>query len=178
MIVAAALAGCAPAVVTGPPRATPGEVTDLARAIGALGPGVDPAEARHMALIAQDYPLELARAYGITDHPVVHNMKVNAGLRERGLCKDWADDLEARLTAEGFATLVLHRAIANADTWRLEHSTVVVSAPGQTMEDGIVLDPWRHGGDLFWSPMRSDPRYDWWPRERAFAYHRARDARG
>ena len=32
------------------------------------------------------------------------------------------------------------------------------------MQDGIVLDPWRYGGTLFWSPAWEDDRYDWRPR--------------
>ena len=33
------------------------------------------------------------------------------------------------------------------------------------MYDGIVLDPWRYGGVLFWSPLVEDTRYEWVPRE-------------
>jgi hypothetical protein len=30
---------------------------------------------------------------------------------------------------------------------------------------GVVIDPWRHGGNLFWSQTRADKRYNWRPRE-------------
>ena len=33
------------------------------------------------------------------------------------------------------------------------------------MYDGIVLDPWRTGGYLFWDQVREDTRYEWVQRE-------------
>ncbi|MDF0602052.1 hypothetical protein P1J78_15020 [Psychromarinibacter sp. C21-152] len=152
------------------------KIAELTAAIAALGPDVDPDEAARVARIAVEYPLfTLAPRYGAVDPPLVHNMKVNMGYKPRGLCKDWADDLEARLREEGLQTLSLHRAIANHDNIRIEHSTVIVSALGATMEEGIVLDPWREGrGVLFWSPVAADEKYDWWPRREVFDYKRAR----
>ena len=147
-------------------------IAALERAIAGLSPAVDPEEAARAAQIAISYPLELRRRYGVTDPPLIHNTKVNMGLRPRGLCWHWAEDLERRLAAEGFATLDLHRAIANATSILIDHSTVVISARGATMEEGIVLDGWRHGGTLFWSRVPEDPRYRWERRAEVFARRR------
>lgn len=163
-----ALAGCA---VAPGPEPVDQRVTDLTAAILALGP-VDAEEAARAARIAVHYPLDLRRDYGVTDPPLVHNTKVNLGLRPRGLCWHWADDLEARLRAEAFQTLVLHRAIANATSVLIDHSTVVISARGAEMEQGLVLDPWRYGGDLFWSKVAEDPRYEWQRRAQVMARRR------
>lgn len=151
------------------------EVAPLAGRIAALGPGVDPDEAERAARIALTYPLQLRAEYEVEDPPLVHNTKVNLGLKPRGLCKDWADDLEARLRAEGFETLTLHRAIDNADSARIEHSTVIVSARGAGLYEGLVLDPWRFGGDLYWAPVTQDDTYRWLPRAAAFEARRARE---
>ena len=143
-------------------------------AIAGLGPGVDPDEAVRAARIAYRHTDDLARAYEITDPPLVHNTKVNMGLRPRGLCWHWAEDMEKRLAAEGFRTLSLHRAIANADNpYRIDHSTVIVSRRGDGMFDGLVLDPWREGGRLTWVGVREDDRYNWVPRQEVFARKRA-----
>lgn len=152
------------------------KIAELTAAIAALGPEVDPEEAATVARIAVEYPLfTLAPRYGAVDPPLVHNMKVNMGYKPRGLCKDWADDLEARLREENLATLSLHRAIANHDNIRIEHSTVIVSALGDEMEEGIVLDPWREGqGVLYWAKVVEDDHYDWWPRQEVFDWKRAR----
>lgn len=135
-----------------------------------MGPGVDRNEARRAADLALNTSRDLALAYEVSDPPLIHNSKVNLGLRPRGLCYHWADDLETALAAERFHSLSLHRAIANADNpFRIEHSTVILSARGAKMEDGIVLDPWRSGGDLFWAPVAQDEAYRWQPRAEVFA---------
>lgn len=149
------------------------DVTGLEQAILALSPDIDPQEARAAATIAYDYSLQLAQDYNVTDPPLIHNAKVNQGLRPRGLCWHWADDLEKRLRYEGFTSVSLHRAIANSDNLRIQHSTVVLSAKGAPMTAGIVLDPWRYGGKLFWSRVAQDTRYRWRPRTDVLAERRA-----
>lgn len=151
------------------------EVAALSAEIQALGPGVAAPEATRAAQVALSTSRQLAVEYGVTDPPLIHNTKVNMGLRPRGLCYHWADDLEARLRQEGFETLQLHRAIANSDNpFRIEHSTVILSRKGDPMARGVVLDPWRAGGDLFWAPMVEDTSYAWIPRSEVFAAKRAK----
>ena len=159
------LAGCSTMRPNGPPMATQADIAGLEQGILDLGPGVDPEEARRAARITYEYTYQLAQQYQITDPPLIHNMKVNAGLRPRGLCWHWATDIEARLKQENFKTLQLHRAIANADSKiRIDHSTALISRRGDTLYQGIVLDGWRHGGVLFWSPTLEDTKYKWVPR--------------
>ncbi|WGW03117.1 hypothetical protein [Tropicibacter oceani] len=148
-------------------------IAELGAAIAALGPNVDPDEATRAARIAIQEPLQWAIDWQVVDPPLIHNMKVNSGLRPRGLCKDWADDLQARMAREDFQTLDWHRAIANHDTVLIEHSTLIVSAKGAAMQDGIVLDPWRQGGGrLFHARVPDDPKYRWTPRAEVFALKR------
>ena len=159
-----------------PPPSAPEEVSRLAAAIAALGPEVDRAEARRAAEVSYAHTHRLAQEYQITDPPIIHNTKVNMGIKPRGLCWHWARDMEDRLKQERFATLDLHRAVANADnSFRLEHSTAIVSAKGAEYDAGIILDPWRKGGRLTWVPVREDPEYEWEPRNEVVA--RALEAR-
>ena len=169
-VVALALAACARAPED-IPRPTDRDIAALASAIRGLDPAVSTEEAARAARIAYLHPLDLAVEYGITDPPVLHNTKVNMGLRPRGLCWHWAEDMERRLAAEGFETLGLHRAISQPPL-RLEHSTVIISARGDGMDEGLVLDPWRYGGKLYWSPVNADERYDWEPRAVVLARRR------
>lgn len=150
-------------------------VDALAVAIQALGPEVDAAEATRAAKLAYTHTKVLAAQYQITDSPLVHNAKVNMGLRPRGLCWHWAEDMETRLRQEGFATLELHRAIANSEVaFRIDHSTAILSRRGDPFDKGIVLDPWREGGTLFWAPVTEDTRYRWRAREVVLAEKRDR----
>lgn len=173
LLVAMGLAACASPPVDGPSDAA--KIAQLTQAIIALGPEVDPQEAQRAARIAVDYPRQLAVAYQISDPPITHNRKVNLGLRPRGLCWHWAEDMQRRLVAEEFVTLDLHRAIANYRTaFRIEHSTVIVSARGDDMFDGLVLDPWRWGGLLYWGPVDEDLSYPWRPQAEVLADKRLR----
>ena len=165
MLTITILGACSTMRPNGPPMATRAEIAELEQGILDFGPGVDPEEASRAARITFEYTYQLAQEYQITDPPLIHNMKVNAGLRPRGLCWQWAEDIEARLKRENFKTLQLYRAIANSDSKILiDHSTAIISRRGDTMEQGIVVDPWRKGGVLFWSPLLEDTRYTWIPR--------------
>jgi hypothetical protein len=105
-----------------PQEKAPADVAGLAQALISLDPAVDPAEAARAAEISYNHSLVLRRDYHVTDSALMHNAKVNQGLRPRGLCWHWADDLQTRLRQEEFQTLDMHRAIANHDTILIEHS--------------------------------------------------------
>ncbi len=158
------LQGCA----TSNPLLEPSSVVEQQRtgelelAILELGDAIDPDEARDAATIAIEYSLLLAEEYEITDSPLTHNFLVNIGVKPRGLCVDWTYDLLVRLQQERFRSLKLHWGIANFDsTFRIEHSTVIISARDQPMQKGLVLDPWRQSGRLFWAKTLEDPDYQW-----------------
>lgn len=140
------------------------EFDRLEAKILALGPEVSAEEAARAARIALTYPRELRLEYGVTDSPLIHNTKVNAGTRPRGLCWHWAEDMQKRLMAERFETLDLHRAIANSDVaLRIDHSTVLISAAGDSMQQALILDPWRFGGELYFGTLAEDTKYKWLP---------------
>ena len=153
------LAACGPT----PRDVTQNDIDMLAIEIKGLGSDVDPEEAERAAQIAYTYSLQLADEYNVTDNPIIHNAKVNNGLRPRGICVHWAEDIEKRLDAEGFETLEIHRAIAEGSEFRIDHSTAVISRRGDAFDEGVILDPWRYGGLLFWSPTLEDTRYFWEP---------------
>jgi hypothetical protein len=150
------------------------EIAELTQAFINLGPGVDPSEAARAARVVYTYVDQLVIEYQITDPPLVHNSKVNFGIKPRGLCWHWAHDIDDRLQLERFRTLEIHRAIANYNNLRLEHSTTILGRRGDPMAKAIVLDPWRNGGEVFWEIVEKDTRYNWTPRDEVFAFKRAR----
>ncbi len=147
------LAGCAS---TGHRENGP---ADLAGKLRGLGPSVDRHEAALTAETACAYSLELARQYRVVRPALFHNVLVNIGVRQRGLCFQWADDLSAKLQTIHLRTLEIRRGVARLNT-RREHSSVVLTAPGQPFEQGIVLDAWRRSGRLYWSDVQED-KYPW-----------------
>ncbi|UWQ79503.1 hypothetical protein K3725_00365 [Leisingera sp. S132] len=178
MLAAAALAGCASA-----PSATRNDVEELALALQSMDPQVDPAEARRAAEIAYNHSARLAEQYDVTTSPIIHNTLVNSGVKARGICVHYAEDMQARLNQENFRTLTMLRAIAEPkNEFRIDHSTAVIAAKGGGIYEGIVLDPWRYGGKLYWSATTEDPRYDWEPRlkvlRRKYERRMAKEAAG
>jgi hypothetical protein len=145
-------------------------IAGLEQAILALGDEVDPEEASRTARIAIEYSREQALEYEVTGSPIMHNVLVNLGIKSRGLCKDWTRDLLVRLRDEDLQSLEFNWAIANYDrAFQIEHSTVIVSARGDGIEKGIVLDGWRNSGDLFWASTLEDTDYPWRPAKEIYA---------
>ncbi len=160
-----------------PPMIEQQRIAELNLAIRSLGDDIDPHEASLAARIAIEYTEQLAQEYEISDSPLTHNFLVNIGVKPHGLCIDWTHDLQARLQQERFHSLQLHWGIANYDNvFRLEHSTVIISARGDSLNQGLVLDPWRQGGRLFWSPTLQDPDYRWYPQLEIHALKRQQQA--
>ena len=137
------------------------EISELILALQALGPEVDPEEAARAARVSFEHTHQLAIEYQITDPALIHNIKVNMGIKPRGLCKHWAEDMDKRLVAESFETLTIHRAIGALIG--VDHSTVIISRRGDSMYDGIVVDPWRKGGILTWIATKDDTSWGWEP---------------
>ena len=141
-------------------------INQLARDIKRLSPQVDPAEAERAAFVAINYSLQLAKQYEINHSALTHNFLINIGVKERGLCIHWTEDLQKRLLEENFRSLEFQWAVANYENpLRLEHSSVVVTVPGGNLQGGLLLDPWRYAGKLYWNQTRLDEDYQWQPRE-------------
>ncbi|WP_417526098.1 hypothetical protein [Marinovum sp.] len=159
------LAGCgapAPEMSFAETGDTEAKIAEVTRALMALGPQVDAQEAARVARVAVLRPLDWAREWQVIDTPLQHNIKVVHGVREKGVCRDFTNALHAALRAERLRSLELHVGMSNARNVKLEHVSVIVSARGRPMEEGLILDPWRIGqGRLWFARVPDDPRYKW-----------------
>ncbi|ATX79154.1 hypothetical protein Ga0123461_0730 [Mariprofundus aestuarium] len=136
------------------------KIDALTRDLLSLHSSIDRGSARMVARTAVLYSRELADRYGVTGSPRFHNLLVNVGLKERGLCYQWTDDLLVRLKSLGVRLFDFHSAVAHRDSDLREHSSVVVTPHGTAFETGIMLDGWRYSGDLYWSAVQDDS-YEW-----------------
>ena len=135
-------------------------INDLRNALMALSPRtVDPREAALLSETAHRTSRQLAREYGVTGDPAIHNYLINIGVKKKGICADYTRDIGARLKEFRFKTLVLHWGAAYAKESD-ENNALVVTARNQPFLDGIVLDGWRRGGRLFWCPVKDDHEYE------------------
>ena len=136
------------------------KIVELYQAIMTLGPNIVESEAKFVAREAVLYPKVLANRYKLMNPPLFHNVLVNYGRRERGLCYQWTRDMGLQINRPMKSLHFFHGVAFRRNYWK-EHSTLVVAAKGESVPDGIVLDPWRNSGDLFWSRVKDDKKYPW-----------------
>jgi len=159
LLVALWLGGCSPQV----PALHPADERQLGRMIAGMDRSVDPYEARSLAREALRFSRTLARRYRVTTSPWMHNFLVNIHLKDRGLCYQWADDLLNDLGRLHPKTLRILPVGANIGSYWTEHNALVVLPAHHVtpLAQGILLDPWRHSGRLFFVPVGQDSKYQW-----------------
>jgi len=138
----------------------PDKVSALTNELTGLGDSVDYQEARLFAYESFLYPQILAERYGLVYPPTFHNFLINTGLKERGLCYQWSEDMITHLKGLKYQSFDLRWGVANKGEFD-EHNSVVVVAKGAPFHTGILIDPWRHSGELYWAKLKDDPDYKW-----------------
>ncbi len=101
----------------------------------------------------------LQKQWRVFPFALVQNILIYWGARDRGFCFHWAHGIGTELKKLPLKTLELHWAEAHVNT-RLEHNVVVVTARGQPITSGYIIDGWRAAGRLLWWPVLKD-EYPW-----------------
>ncbi|MEI6714273.1 MAG: hypothetical protein WCO60_11010 [Verrucomicrobiota bacterium] len=130
--------------------------TRLALTIHALCPKASKKETQLIARTATETSAALRQSYKISLNHNLHNLQVFWGLKQRGLCWHWQEDLESALTNTPQKQFEFKRVCANAGSTWFEHHALVVNAKGAPWKDGVVLDPWRQEGVLWFGPVTAD----------------------
>jgi len=104
---------------------------------------------------------KLRKRFKRTTSPLWHNVLVNAGVREKGLCYHWSDALYLALKKKAYKYYDFHLLVADQGEYFFEHNVLVVSVKGADAEKGIIIDPWRHTGTLYVSKVKEDVSYHW-----------------
>jgi hypothetical protein len=124
-----------------------------------IAPDADQKEARHFASIAVRTTADLREQYQVSAAPWVHNIEVNSGIKPRGLCFHYANDLAVKLQPLTRPHWQLHFVQAKPKEL-LEHNAIVITGVGKPWQSGIVLDGWRDSGVLYFGPVMED-KYPW-----------------
>ena len=124
-----------------------------------LSPNADKKEALHFASIAVNTAANFSEQYQVNMAPWIHNIEVNSGIKTRGLCFHYANDLAAKLQPVAPPHWQLHFVQAKPKEL-LEHNAIVITGAGKPWQSGIVLDSWRNSGVLYFSPVMED-KYPW-----------------
>ena len=139
---------------------TQNEVAAVKKALMSLGPNIDPLEAQLLAHEAVNYPKVLANQYNLVQPAYLQNILVNYGYRENGLCWQWTRDMAKHIQARTWKSFDFYHGTANRRRFN-EHNSLIVAAKGKGVKDGMLLDPWRNSGELFWVKTTQDPKYYW-----------------
>lgn len=134
-------------------------IESLTQALEHLSPQVTAREANQLATVAVNTAAELREKYDVSLTPWLHNTQVYWGLKDRGYCYQYANDLYAELAKVPLQHLQLHFIKAHRDEM-LEHNALSVTAAGAPWSSGIVLDAWRNAGVLAFVPVKDD-QYPW-----------------
>ncbi len=126
-----------------------------------LAPGASSEEVVYLAHEIAQQTESLAREFEMGTEPLYHNFLVNIGLKQKGLCYHWADALYSYFQMQHFPSFSFHLAGANIGEYWREHNAFVVVGRGARVEDGVVIDPWRVGGRLFFVKLKEDKAYQW-----------------
>ncbi|HIP52081.1 MAG TPA: hypothetical protein EYG94_08350 [Campylobacterales bacterium] len=142
-------------------------VSELENLLIGLSPKVSRSEALNLSQNSINYSVELSKRYKAISSPWIQNTLVNIGLKERGLCYEWAEDLLKHLMKRNYQTLEFYVIGANIG-YLNEHNALSVSAKGEDIEKSIVLDAWRNAGDLYFKKIGEDDKYEWKDRKRLY----------
>ena len=132
----------------------------LSQAISELSPEIIPSEANETSRILLATTTELAEQYNMASPAKYHNLLVNLGLRKRGLCCHWAEDLHAKLRQLHTYSLKFDWVVTKHGNILQEHNTVIIFASNSSWENGLIYDPWRNAGMPFWAHVNND-KYEW-----------------
>jgi hypothetical protein len=127
----------------------------LTNDLASLSPRVSREEAKLLADCAFSTVTKLRREYRMFGTPIFNNFLIYHGLRKRGYCYQWSEDLLIAIDALRLKSLELHWGEHDPNTWR-ENNCIVVTARGQPFKRGIMLECWRHLGHLYYGAVASD----------------------
>ena len=157
--------GCA--VKTPPLEQRQAKIVTLKKMLLHLGSNVDVNEANDLAKSSVNYSYWLAQKYKAIDSPWFQNSLVNLGLKKRGLCHEWAEDLLRFLVHNKYRSFTFHTVGANIG-YLNEHNALSVSLKGKGISNSILLDAWRKSGDLYFIKIEEDRKYKWSERFRLY----------
>ena len=136
------------------------EIKKLEHDLLSLSSTINKKEAKILSRILILHSLELANSYNITGSAWMHNSLINLGLKERGFCYDYTQDLVKKIKKYNFKTFKFYWAVHKKGEY-FEHNALVVSSVYQNFLGGLILDAWRNSGELFYLKVLKDVAYSW-----------------
>ncbi len=135
-------------------------VLNLYSMVISLSEKIDKEEAKKFSQEVIFFSKKLAFEYEIQTPALIHNTLINLGLKQRGLCYHYANDLLSFLKSKNYKSLDFKKVIAKKGEY-FEHTALILTRDDIKFEDAIIFDAWRDSGELFFSRIKDDDRYKW-----------------
>ena len=136
------------------------QTNQLTHSIASLSAQVLSEDAKNVSNVLILTSNHLANEYDMERPALYHNMLVNLGFRNRGLCCHWAEDLHAELRKLNTDSLNYAWLVARHGSKLREHNSIVIYAEDLSWQEGLIFDPWRTAGEPFWIAVKDD-HYPW-----------------
>ncbi|UPT77266.1 hypothetical protein MN086_09420 [Sulfurovum sp. XGS-02] len=143
------------------PSVSQTKIRDLSLLLQSMDSTIPQHEAMQLSKDVFHKTAQLTEAFEMTYPPQFHNFLVTVGIREKGLCYHWSDALYLYLSKKHYDSFEFHLIGANVGEYFFEHNALVVVAKGGKIKEGIIIDPWRESGKLYFSKVEDDPDYVW-----------------
>ena len=142
------------------------KIAQLSKLLQSLDQNIPSREAMHLSQDIFHETQKLTKEFELTSPPLFHNSLVNIGIREKGLCYHWSDALYAHFLQKKYPHFEFHLVGANIGEYFSEHNALVIVAKKGSIKNGILIDPWRDSGKLYFSRVVEDKKYQWKHREK------------
>lgn len=102
---------------------------------------------------------ELSQKWHIGNSALFNNLLINTGIRKKGFCYHYVEELKNALSKRELTYFDLHWGTAWEGDFR-ENNSLVITARGKPFETGVAIDAWRTAGRPFWTAVKGD-RFPW-----------------
>ena len=143
------------------PSVPQSKISELSQLFQSMDSKIPQSEAMQLSKDIFRKTKQLTEEFEMTYPPQFHNFLVTVGIREKGLCYHWSDALYLYLSKKHYPSFEFHLMGANVGEYFFEHNALIVVAKGGKIEEGIIIDPWRVSGELYFSIVKDDPDYAW-----------------
>ena len=148
------------------PDISQNRVEELSKLLRSLNNSIPPTKAELLSREIFKETAKLTKKFKPVSEPHFNNFLINVGVKDKGLCYQWSDALYIHFSGKNYHDFEFHLLVANKGEYFYEHNVLVVVAKGEKVMDGVIIDPWREPGKLYFSKVNEDKKYEWRHREK------------
>ncbi len=135
-------------------------VQQLSTAITAISNSINLEDAKTVSEVLIAGTTELALNYRMVSPPSYHNLLVHMGIKQRGLCCHWAEDLHKRIQQVNQKSIKFDWVVTKHGSHLREHNSLVLYSANKGWQYGLIFDPWRRSGQPYWVRVGLD-KHSW-----------------